>query len=151
MTTGLNFGPVNQSLPPSTRIINRVGEVAQDPTTQVNPESVNNRVDQAVDRVNELQQSRESAQTDRRAATAQVVENQTQQANLERFIEASSGTDVDSSSPTPESVLEFAENLRQLERRDALSNNEPGRNEAERPQFNNTNDSGTTRLIDEQV
>ena len=65
------------------------------PHPNLTPEQTNNAVDRALDTINEFQATQQANQDQARQTVVGLVENQFQQENVERFIEASSGQDVE--------------------------------------------------------
>ncbi|BFM14016.1 hypothetical protein R50073_01990 [Maricurvus nonylphenolicus] len=82
------------------------------PEADLSFEESNQRVDEALIRSEEAQQSRADTQTTQRTAAAQIVEQQQTRENAEQFIEQSSGADIDSASPNVEQAQDLAQSLR---------------------------------------
>lgn len=93
------------SLPPSTQIINRVGEATQqnvvpsasDPSL-VTPEEVNTAVDQTVQRANETQQAQADQREQQRSTIVQLNGQQQQQDQVDLYLSIATGEEVDSGS-----------------------------------------------------
>ncbi len=126
--------PVNtaSSLPPSTQVINRVGDAARsnvvpssdDPSLRT-PEDVNNAVDAATQRVDEVQQAQESRREEARSVVVQLNGQQQQQDQIDLYLSVSTGESVDTSAGIgAEAVADVAQTARRAELADTISDSD---------------------------
>ncbi len=126
--------PVNtaSSLPPSTQVINRVGDAARsnvvpasdDPSLRT-PEDVNNAVDAATQRVDEVQQSQESRREEARSAVVQLNGQQQQQDQVDLYLSIATGENVDTSTGVgAEAIADAAQTARRSELAGTISDSD---------------------------
>ena len=126
--------PVNtaSSLPPSTQVINRVGDAARsnvvpssdDPSLRT-PEDVNNAVDAATQRVDEVQQTQESRREEARSTVVQLNGQQQQQDQVDLYLSIATGENVDTSAGVgAQAVADVAQTARRGEVAETISDSE---------------------------
>mgnify|MGYP000043441900 FL=1 len=81
--------------------------------TNITPEQTNNAIDQALDTVNDFQNAQQATQDLTRQTVVGLVENEFEQDNVERFIEASTDQEIDNNSPSINDLIEVQQ-LNQL-------------------------------------
>lgn len=114
---------INTSINPFTIAPGTAGSPIK-PEGDLSFEESNQKVDEAILRREDVQQTQEDNQTTQRTNAAQLVEQQQTKQNVEQFIEQSSGTEIDSPEPSVEQAQELAQNIRVNQAATAIENSD---------------------------
>ena len=134
----------SNSLPLTTRIINRAGEASQgnvvpsasDPSL-VTPEDVNNAVDRADQRVDEARATQEARREDARSFVVQLNGQQQQQDQIDLYLSIVTGEGVDSGSAVGvDTLVDAGQTLRRGELAEAIADSDlPGPRERQQQEL----------------
>jgi hypothetical protein len=114
---------INTSINPFTIAPGTAGSPIK-PEADLSFEESNQKVDEAILRREDVQQTRENNQTNQRTNAAQLVEQQQTKENAEQFIEKSSGTEIDSNQVDFEAAQSLADSARVNQAATAVDNSD---------------------------